>query len=60
MNIITEQRISVATLKQKMQDHDKKIICRNKALNEILSEWDIRTLVDKNTSDIGMAIIRLL
>lgn len=60
INIITEKRISVGTLKEKMQDHDKKIVYRNKSLNEMLSEWDMRTLVDKNTSDIGMSIIRLL
>lgn len=40
-----------------MQDQEKKIVNRNKTLNNMLSKWNMETLVDKNTSDIGMTII---
>ncbi|XP_047370833.1 DNA repair protein RAD50 [Vespa velutina] len=57
VNIITEKRISVGTLKQKMQDQEKKISYRNKTLNDMLSEWNMRILVDKNTSDIEITAL---
>lgn len=57
INIITEKRISVGTLKQKMQDQEKKIVNRNKTLNNMLSKWNMETLVDKNTSDIEIAAL---
>ncbi|KAK2581137.1 hypothetical protein KPH14_007949 [Odynerus spinipes] len=50
-NMITDRKITVGRLKQKMQDQAKRISLRNKTLNETLSAWNIETLVDRNTSD---------
>lgn len=50
-NMMTEKKVTIGALKQQMQDQEKRIILRNKTLNETLCDWDIETSVDTNTCD---------
>ncbi|KAI4479172.1 hypothetical protein M0804_011311 [Polistes exclamans] len=58
-NAITEKKISIGTLKQKMQDQEEKIVHRNKILNDMLSKWDIKTVIDADSSNIGILVKKL-
>ncbi|KAI4500795.1 hypothetical protein M0802_004006 [Mischocyttarus mexicanus] len=58
-NAITEKKISVGTLKQKMQDQEEKIIHRNKILNNMLAQWNIKTVIDTDTSDTASFVEKL-
>ncbi|XP_020285711.1 DNA repair protein RAD50 [Pseudomyrmex gracilis] len=50
-NILATRRETVGTLKQQVKDHEKRIVLRNKLLNEALQAWDFDT-VEADVSDI--------
>ncbi|XP_015182064.1 PREDICTED: DNA repair protein RAD50 [Polistes dominula] len=50
-NAVTEKKISVGTLKEKLQDQEKKIAHRNKTLNDMLSKWNMKTVIDADSSN---------
>ncbi|XP_076682274.1 DNA repair protein rad50 [Andrena cerasifolii] len=50
-NMLADERVTSGSLKQQIKDHERKIILRNKILNEALSTWNLRTM-DSDVSEI--------
>jgi len=51
-NILATRRETVGTLKQQVKDHEKRMVRRNRLLNDALQAWDFDT-VESDVSEIG-------
>lgn len=52
MTILATRRETVGTLKQQVKDHGKRMVRRNRLLNDALQAWDFDT-VESDVSEIG-------
>lgn len=52
-NILATRRETVGTFKQQVKDHEKRIIRRNRLLNDALQAWNFDT-VEQDVSEIGI------
>lgn len=52
-NILATRRETVGTLKQQVKDHEKRIVRRNRLLNDALQAWDFDT-VGPDVTEIGI------
>lgn len=52
-NILATRRETVGTLKQQVKDHEKRIVRRNRLLNDALQVWDFDT-VGPDVTEIGI------
>lgn len=53
--MLADERVTSGSLKQQIKDQERKIILRNRILNEALSAWNLRT-VDSDVSELGLRL----
>lgn len=51
-NILETRRETVGTLKQQVKDHERRMVRRNRLLNDALQAWNFDT-VESDVSEIG-------